>query len=73
VKYTAAEGAAGQSNVTHDIGGFHGGHLADDMYARWVQFGTFQPVDRLHSDHGDRLPWDYPGTAQRHPGVHVRR
>jgi hypothetical protein len=29
------------------------------MYVRWVQFGAFQPVLRLHSDHGDRLPWNY--------------
>ena len=64
VKFTAAEAAAGLSNVSHDMGGFHGGHLADDLYARWVQFATFQPVARLHSDHGDRLPWDYPGAAQ---------
>jgi hypothetical protein len=64
VRFTAGEAAAGLSNVTHDIGGFHGDHLADDMYARWVQFATFQPVLRLHSDHGDRLPWDYPGAAQ---------
>ncbi|MEV4641240.1 ricin-type beta-trefoil lectin domain protein [Actinoplanes sp. NPDC049548] len=64
VRFTAGEAAAGLSNVTHDIGGFHGNHLSDDMYARWVQFATFQPVDRLHSDHGDRLPWNYPGAAQ---------
>jgi Glycosyl hydrolases family 31/Ricin-type beta-trefoil lectin domain/Domain of unknown function (DUF5110)/Carbohydrate binding module (family 35) len=64
VRFTAGEAAAGLSNVTHDIGGFHGGHLADDMYARWVQFAAFQPVLRLHSDHGDRLPWDYPGAAR---------
>lgn len=64
VRFTASEAAAGLSNVTHDIGGFHGNHIPDDLYARWVQFGTFQPVDRLHSDHGDRLPWDYPGAAQ---------
>ncbi|TDU88074.1 alpha-glucosidase (family GH31 glycosyl hydrolase) [Kribbella voronezhensis] len=36
--------------------------LPDDMYARWVQLGTFQPIDRLHSNHSDRLPWQY-GTA----------
>jgi hypothetical protein len=63
VHYTADEAAIGLSNVSHDIGSFHGGHLADDLYARWLQFGTFQPVDRLHSDHGDRLPWDYTGAA----------
>ncbi|MEV6308217.1 TIM-barrel domain-containing protein [Streptomyces sp. NPDC051840] len=38
--------------------------LPDDLYARWVQLGTFQPIDRLHSNHSDRLPWQY-GTAAR--------
>ena len=40
-------------------------HLPDDFYARWVQFGTFQPLDRLHSNHGDRLPWEYGPAADR--------
>ncbi|WP_432992460.1 ricin-type beta-trefoil lectin domain protein [Dactylosporangium sp. CA-233914] len=62
-RFTPDEAAAGFSNVSHDIGSFHGGHLADDLYARWVQLGTFQPIDRLHSDHGDRLPWNYTGAA----------
>ncbi|WP_436844748.1 TIM-barrel domain-containing protein [Streptomyces longwoodensis] len=38
--------------------------LPDDLYARWVQFGTFQPVDRLHSNHSDRLPWQYGPEAK---------
>jgi alpha-glucosidase (family GH31 glycosyl hydrolase) len=46
----------GQTHQTHK--------LPDDMYARWVQFGTFQPIDRLHSNHSDRLPWQY-GTDAR--------
>ncbi|RAJ42707.1 carbohydrate-binding protein with CBM35 doain [Kitasatospora sp. SolWspMP-SS2h] len=62
-RFTADEAAAGLSNVSHDIGSFHGGHLADDLYARWMQFGVFQPIDRMHSDHGDRLPWNYTGAA----------
>jgi alpha-glucosidase (family GH31 glycosyl hydrolase) len=37
--------------------------LPDDMYVRWVQLGTFQPLLRLHSHHGKRLPWEYPGKA----------
>ena len=45
--------------VSHDIGSFAGNHLPEDLYMRWVQFGAFQPVRRLHSDHGDRLPWQY--------------
>lgn len=61
--FAGDEAAAGISNVSNDIGSFHGQHLADDMYARWVQLGTFQPIDRLHSDHGDRLPWNYGAAA----------
>ncbi|AEV84620.1 glycoside hydrolase family protein [Actinoplanes sp. SE50] len=57
---TPGEGAAiGQSYVSHDIGSFAGRHLSDDLYLRWVQLGAFQPILRLHSDHGDRLPWEY--------------
>ena len=37
--------------------------LPEDMYARWVQLGAFQPIERLHSHHGARLPWEYPGKA----------
>ncbi|QXG77103.1 carbohydrate-binding protein [Modestobacter sp. L9-4] len=71
--------ATGLSPISHDIGGHNGGQyglkgsetvdgqttdkLPDDLYARWVQFGTFQPIDRLHSNHGDRLPWQYPGAG----------
>src|SRR3954452_8611960 len=60
---TTGEASIGQPYVSHDIGSFKGKHLPDDLYARWVQFAAFQPILRLHSDHGDRLPWDY-GAAQ---------
>ena len=56
---TPAEASIGQSYVSHDIGSFAGKHLSDDLYLRWVQLGAFQPILRLHSDHGDRLPWEY--------------
>jgi hypothetical protein len=76
---TAAEGNIGMPYVSHDIGSFlgeplpgspcnnmanTGQHLPADMYVRWVQFGTFQPILRLHSHHGDRLPWEYPGKPE---------
>ena len=35
--------------------------LPAEMYVRWVQLGAFQPILRLHSHHGKRLPWEYPG------------
>ena len=44
--------------------------LPDDLYARWVQFGTFQPIDRLHCNHSDRLPWQY-GAAAKDVGGEV--
>ncbi|MCT9007364.1 TIM-barrel domain-containing protein [Streptomyces rhizosphaerihabitans] len=47
----------GQRRTTHK--------LPDDLYARWVQFGAFQPIDRLHSNHSDRLPWQYGATARQ--------
>jgi hypothetical protein len=59
---TIREGNIGLPYVSHDIGSYHGDHLSDNMYMRWVQFGTFQPILRLHSDHGDRLPWNYPNV-----------
>lgn len=29
-----------------------------------MQLGTCQPIDRLHSDHADRLPWEYGAEAE---------
>ncbi len=76
VGYTPGESAAtGLAAISHDIGGHNGAQygiegaepgttqLPADLYARWVQLGTFQPVDRLHSNHSDRLPWQYPAAA----------
>jgi hypothetical protein len=74
----ASEGNVGLPYVSDDIGSFNGAPVAgqcsagtgllseqlpDDLYARWVQFGTFQPLDRLHSNHGQRLPWQYGPAA----------
>lgn len=63
--FTIKEGNIGVPYVTHDLGSYHGGTLSDDMYMRWVQFGTFQPIFRLHSKQGKRLPWQYPNVSQQ--------
>jgi len=65
---SADEASIGEPYVSNDIGSFLGpppGNPQDDadLYARWVQLGTFQPVLRLHSSAGNRLPWDYPQPA----------
>ena len=66
VGYTPGESAAtGLSAISHDIGGHNSPpKLADDLYVRWVQLGAFQPILRLHSNHADRLPWQYGDQAR---------
>ncbi|HKC29227.1 MAG TPA: TIM-barrel domain-containing protein, partial [Jatrophihabitans sp.] len=63
-KLAPAEASIGLPYVSNDIGSFKGKHLPDDLYTRWVQLGAFSPILRLHSDHGDRLPWQY-GAGQQ--------
>lgn len=71
--YTIRAANIGMPYVSHDLGSFHQNTLADDMYIRWVQLGTFQPIFRLHSDHGLRLPWDYPNvTSQAENFIRLR-
>lgn len=60
------EGSIGQDYVSDDIGSFlgqpsGGANDDDDLYLRWLQLGTFQPVMREHSNAGQnaRLPWEY--------------
>jgi len=63
---TSAEASIGQPYVSSDVGSFLGppptqsGADPPDLYDRWVQLGTFQPILRLHSNNEDRLPWQYP-------------
>jgi alpha-glucosidase (family GH31 glycosyl hydrolase) len=76
VGYTPGESSStGLSAVSDDIGGFNNDGTqtpgadpsstkeSDDLYVRWVQFGTFQPILRLHGNHSDRLPWQYGPAA----------
>ena len=64
------EATIGEPYVSSDIGSFLGPPptqpSADppDLYDRWVQLGTFEPILRLHSDNEDRLPWQYPQPVQ---------
>ena len=65
---SADEASIDEPYVSDDIGSFLGpvpGNPQDDadLYARWVQLGAFQPVLRLHSSDGNRLPWQYPAPA----------
>ena len=65
------EGSIGEPYVSDDIGGFLGSpnggpNDPDDLYLRWLQLGTFQPIMREHSTLGQnaRLPWEYDSATQ---------
>lgn len=64
VDFTTRAGNVGVSYWSHDLGGFFG-HVPGvpiidpELFVRWVQFGCFCPIVRLHSDHGRREPWSY--------------
>lgn len=52
----------GLSFISSDIGGFYGGIEDDELFRRYVQFGTFSPILRLSSDSSHyykREPWNW--------------
>jgi len=65
VAFTARGGNVLVPYISHDIGGFHGAKIDFDLYARWIEFGTFSPFLRMHSAHANpyegnmRMPWVY--------------
>ncbi|HEY2037151.1 MAG TPA: TIM-barrel domain-containing protein, partial [Steroidobacteraceae bacterium] len=65
VAYTARGGNVLVPYVSNDIGGFHGAKIPFDLYARWIEFGAFSPILRMHAAHENplegntRMPWVY--------------
>ncbi|HUY83427.1 MAG TPA: TIM-barrel domain-containing protein [Steroidobacteraceae bacterium] len=65
VAFTARGGNVLVPYISNDIGGFHGAKIDFDLYARWVEFGAFSPILRMHSAHENplegnvRMPWVY--------------
>ena len=53
---------------SHDIGGHMQGVEEAELYTRWVQFGVFSPIMRLHSTNNpyhERRPWGYDAETFR--------
>lgn len=53
---------------SHDIGGHCMGIEDAELYARWVQYGVFSPIFRLHSTNNpfhDRRPWGFNAETER--------
>ncbi len=54
---------------SHDIGGHHLGIETPELYLRWVQYGVFSPILRIHSTNNpfhDRRPWVYDAETLHH-------
>lgn len=67
--FTATASNAAYSWWSHDIGGHHMGYRDDDLYMRWLQFGVFSPIMRLHSTAIELLgkePWKYKAEVYRY-------
>lgn len=61
-EFTSTASNIGYGWWSHDIGGHMRGARDDELAARWVQFGVFSPVMRLHSSNGQftsKEPWLY--------------
>ncbi len=58
--FTATAANVGYGWWSHDIGGHMQGIEDGELYARWIQFGVFSPILRLHSTNNpfqERRPW----------------
>ena len=47
--FTATSANVGQVWWSHDIGGHMQGIKDNELYIRWLQYGVFSPINRLHS------------------------
>ncbi len=59
---TATAANVGFGWWSHDIGGHYNGIEDPELYLRWVQFGVFSPIFRIHSTNNeflDRRPWAF--------------
>jgi alpha-glucosidase (family GH31 glycosyl hydrolase) len=66
--FTATAANVGYGWWSHDIGGHMEGIEDPELYTRWVQFGVFSPIFRLHSTKNpfhERRPWGYDAEVLR--------
>lgn len=74
-EFTATAANIGYGWWSHDIGGHFWGSRDDDLAVRWLQYGVFSPILRLHSSLNPFLvkePWQFPPEAARAMGDALR-
>lgn len=62
--FTATASNIGYTWWSHDIGGHMKGARNDELTLRWMQLGTFSPINRLHSSSSpfnSKEPWNFSG------------
>lgn len=65
--FTATASNIGYSWWSHDIGGHMGGERDDELTLRWMQFGCYSPINRLHSSSSPfngKEPWNFSPMIQ---------
>jgi alpha-glucosidase (family GH31 glycosyl hydrolase) len=73
--FTATAANVGYGWWSHDIGGHMWGIEEPELYTRWVQYGVFSPILRLHSTnnrYSERCPWGWGAAVERIAGDALR-
>lgn len=66
--FTATASNVGYGWWSHDIGGHMFGYKDEELMTRWIQFGVFSPVMRLHSTNcsfNSKEPWRFGRETER--------
>ncbi|MFZ7088866.1 TIM-barrel domain-containing protein [Curtobacterium sp. RRHDQ10] len=74
-EFTATAANIGYGWWSHDIGGHTRGVHDDELATRWVQFGVFSPIMRLHSANNPFIrkePWVFPAEHRSAMGDALR-
>jgi alpha-glucosidase (family GH31 glycosyl hydrolase) len=73
--FTATAANIGFGWWSHDIGGHMGGTGDPELYLRWVQFGVFSPIFRLHATKNpylERRPWGFGKDTEIRAAIAMR-
>lgn len=73
--FTSTASNIGYSWWSHDIGGHCRGYRDDELYLRWVQYGVFSPINRLHSTSNEFMgkePWMYNSFVENNAANFLR-
>ncbi len=65
--FTSTATNVGYTWWSHDIGGHMMGSKDDELYTRWVQYGLYSPIMRLHSTSNEFMgkePWKHSFEAE---------